>query len=450
MSLIASDQFRVIIGVGQTGISVARYLKKRGLAFAACDTREKGAAVDNFTREFPEVSFHKGGLDSALLNRASEIILSPGVAKDQPEIQNAVAGGAKLLGDIDLFAREITAPVIAITGSNGKSTVTTLVGEMALSAGRRVAVGGNIGVPVLDLLNEEVDLYVLELSSFQLETMSELKPFAATVLNMSADHLDRYEGMQGYHQAKHRIYRGCKIAVFNREDPLSRPLVARDVVTLSFGLGTPDLGQYGLLMKGGEYWLARGSEALLPVAEMKIRGRHNQANALAALALGEAVGLDIPSMLNSLREFAGLEHRCEWVRDCNGVGWFNDSKGTNVGATLAAIDGLGATLTDTQKIVLIAGGQGKQQSFTELAGSVGCYVRQLVLIGEAADQINSEVGFDSTVKVDSLEAAVEQAKNIAQPGDLVLLSPACASFDMFTSYVARGKCFQKLVKGLVC
>lgn len=451
MSLIASDQFRVIIGVGQTGLSVARYLKAKGAAFAACDTREGGSAIEQFKQEFPEIVLTLGELDANFLARASELILSPGVAKDQPAIERACQSGSKLLGDIDLFAREIKAPVVAITGSNGKSTVTSLLGEMAKAAGRKVAVGGNIGVPALDLLQlGEVDLYVLELSSFQLETMNELKPTVATVLNMSADHLDRYSGMPAYHRAKHRIFRGCEVAIFNRQDPLSRPLVPNTVRTQGYGLNVPDLGQYGLLERSGETWFARGSEALMPASKMRIRGRHNMANALAALALGEAVGLEPDAMLQAIQKFGGLEHRCQWIRECKGVHWFNDSKGTNVGATLAALEGLGGTLKGDQKIVLIAGGQGKQQSFTALKKPVNQYVRSVVLIGEDAGVIDTELAFENTLRASSLQEAMERAATEACAGDLVLLSPACASLDMFKSYVARGDQFVEILRGMSC
>lgn len=447
MSIISSDKFRIILGVGQTGTSVARFLHQRGLRFAACDTRESGAALDAFRREFPFVELRCGALDGDWLRHADELILSPGIAKDQPAILEAVEAGAHLLGDIDLFAREISAPVVGITGSNGKSTVTTLLGQMARDAGLNVEIGGNIGIPVLDLLAKPpADLYVLELSSFQLETVSELQLAAATVLNMSPDHMDRYPSMQSYHLAKHRIYRRCRQAVFNREDPLSRPLVPNSVKQISFGLNAPDLGQYGLLNNDGEFWLARGHQPLLNCAQLRIRGQHNYANALAALALGETQGLSLDSMLATLTRFEGLEHRCQWVAEHDGVSWFNDSKGTNVGATLAAIEGFGATLKDQQKIILIAGGQAKGQSFSELQQPAQRYLRALVLIGEDADQIAGDLQFDNSLRAESLSQAIELAKQQSQPGDLVLLSPACASFDMFASYEDRGRQFVARVR----
>jgi len=448
VALITSDQFRIIIGTGQTGISVARYLKRRGLAFAACDTRESGAAISEFKTEFPEVELRTGPLDADWLSAATELIISPGVAKANPAIDFALARGARLLGDIDLFAREINAPVIAITGSNGKSTVTTLVGQMAAEAGVNVAVGGNIGIPVLDLLDKDVELYVLELSSFQLETCAELRPRAATVLNLSADHMDRYANMLEYHQAKHRIYRRAQFAIFNRDDSLSRPLVAKDVTQLSFGLGAPDLGHYGVLRSDKGVVLAKGAQPLLDVAQLKIRGEHNVSNALAALALGEAVNLPLDSMLQTLSQFTGLAHRCQWVRKHQKVTWFNDSKGTNVGATLAAIKGLGATLASGEKLVLIAGGQGKDQSFSELAEPLKQHARALILLGEDAEKLSSDIDHPQTQLVGSMEEAVALAAKLASAGDLVLLSPACASFDMYSGFEARGNHFIDLVEAL--
>lgn len=448
MALITSDQFRIIIGVGQTGLSVARYLKGRGLAFAACDTRESGSALERFKQEFPDVELRTGELAGDWLSCATELIISPGVAKDQPAIDHAVSRGSRLLGDIDLFAREAQAPVVAITGSNGKSTVTTLVGQMAAEAGVNVAVGGNIGVPVLDLLSTDVELYVLELSSFQLETCAELRPRVATVLNLSADHMDRYANMLEYHQAKHRIYRRAQVAVYNRDDSLSRPLVGKDVVQLSFGLGAPDLGHFGVLRSEKGSVLAKGAQALLAVDELKIRGEHNVANALAALALGEAVHLPLDSMLQTLTQFTGLEHRCQWVCDYQGVAWFNDSKGTNVGATLAAINGLGATLKASEKLILIAGGQGKDQQFTELSKPLGDHARALILIGADAEKLAADIKHPNTLFADCMEQAVALAAKQAISGDLVLLSPACASFDMYTGFEARGHHFVDLVEAL--
>lgn len=448
MALITSDQFRIIIGVGQTGLSVARHFASRGLRFAACDTRVSGAAIDRFRQEFPNIELRTGELDAGWLSGATELVLSPGVPKALPAIKQAQTAGVHLLGDIDLFAREISAPVVAITGSNGKTTVTTLVGQMARDAGLKVAVGGNIGIPVLDLINPDVELYVLELSSFQLETCAELRPRAATVLNLSADHMDRYANMLEYHQAKHRIFRRAQVVVFNRDHSLTRPLVAKGTQQLSFGLAAPDLGHFGLLRSNQGAVLARGAQALLAADQLKIRGDHNVANALAALALGESVGLPLDSMVQTLSNFTGLAHRCQWVRNRDGVAWFNDSKGTNVGATLAAVDGLSSTLGQEGRIVLLAGGQGKGQSFSELKAPLQSKARAVILIGEDAQLIASQLDHQNTIIAQSLNEAVDIAATQASRGDLVLLSPACASFDMFSGYEDRGDQFVELVEGL--
>jgi len=376
------------------------------------------------------------------------LILSPGVAKAEPAVQQAVAAGAALSGDIDLFCQEVDTPIVAITGANAKSTVTTLVGEMAAEAGINVGVGGNLGLPVLDLLAEGPrDLYVLELSSFQLETTNDLRAAAATVLNISPDHMDRYADLQDYHQAKHRVYRGCKQAIFNRQDPLSAPLLPMGVPSISFGTDKADLKQFGVIEQDGVRHLAHGLKALLPVSAMKLRGEHNVANALASLALGHTVGLPMEAMLSALQRFAGLEHRCQWVRDFNGVAWFNDSKGTNVGATVAALEGLGPTLPEGNRIVLIAGGDGKGADFSPLSEAVNEFVRAVVLIGRDAAKIEAVLE-TPTVRADDMQTAVERCAELAQPGDIALLSPACASFDMYRSFNQRGEVFMAAVEAL--
>lgn len=448
MSLIITDKQRIIIGLGQTGLSCARYFSRKGIPFAVCDTREAPAAAEAFRAEFPGVELRLGALDSDWLAQAQELVISPGVDKRHPAIAAATAAGAALIGDIDLFCREAQAPIVAITGSNAKSTVTTLVGLMAEQAGIRVGVGGNIGTPTLDLLQQPAELYVLELSSFQLETTHELRAAAATVLNVSPDHLDRYDGMQDYTLTKQRIYRGAAVVVANRQDALTQPLLAQGVELRSFGLNEPDLKQYGLRTQDGETWLACGLEYLLPESALKIRGRHNLANALAALALADAVALPRAAALEALRSFAGLQHRCQWVAEIDGVSYFNDSKGTNVGATLAALEGLGATLEAEAQLILIAGGVGKEQSFAGLDAPLKRFSRDLILFGRDAEQIAAEVAAPRKYFVESLQAAVECARELANSGDIVLLSPACASFDMFSGYAQRGDCFVQAVEAL--
>lgn len=451
MALIQRDGLRVVVGLGKTGLSCVRFLKSRGYPVAVNDTRENPPGLAELRAEYPDVQVSLGKLDEQLLLSAREIVASPGISVKEPELVSArLNAGIPIVGDIEIFCREVSAPIVAITGSNAKSTVTTLVGLMAQNAGINVGVGGNLGLPVLDMLREQGEqaLYVLELSSFQLETTHSLKAAVAVVLNISEDHMDRYASMQEYHAAKHRIFRNCQRFVVNRDDPLTRPLIAENIPNVSFGLNAPDLNQYGVLVENNEKWLARGREKLLPVTAMKIRGDHNVANALAALALGEAVGLPMDAMLRTLREFAGLPHRCELVTEKGGVAWYNDSKGTNVGSTLAAINGLGNAIRG--KLILIAGGVGKGQDFTPLSAPLLKYAKALVLIGEDGPRIEAAVaGPLQKVRATTLRDAIEKSKALAADGDAVLLSPACASFDMFKNYEDRGQQFVATVKDVV-
>jgi len=447
VSLIASDQFRIVVGLGKSGMSLVRFLAQQGVRFAVADTRANPPELATLQRDYPEVEVRCGELDVDFLCRASELYVSPGLALATPALREAAARGVKMSGDIDLFTRHAKAPIVAITGSNAKSTVTTLVGEMAAAAGKKVAVGGNIGTPALDLLSDEVELYVLELSSFQLETTERLVAEVATCLNISEDHMDRYDGMAQYHLAKHRIFRGARQVVVNRDDALSRPLIADQVPCWTFGLGKPDFKRFGLIEEGGEKYLAFQFETLMPTAELKIRGAHNQSNALAALALGHAVGLPFEAMLDTLRNFAGLPHRCQWVRELRGVGYYDDSKATNVGAALAAIEGLGADIAG--KLVLIAGGDGKGADFSALKAPVSRFCRAVVLLGRDAEQIADALGDAAPlVRVKTLDEAVQRCAELAQSGDAVLLSPACASLDMFKNFEERGRLFAQAAEGL--
>ncbi len=447
MSLIASDQFRIVVGLGKSGMSLVRFLARRGIAFAVADTRANPPELETLRRDYPHVEVRCGELDVDFLCRASELLVSPGLALATPALQQAAARGVKLSGDIELFARNAHAPIVAISGSNAKSTVTTLVGDMAAAAGKRVAVGGNLGTPALDLLADDVELYVLELSSFQLETTDQLNAEVATVLNISEDHMDRYSGLPAYHLAKHRIFRGARQVVYNRQDALTRPLMGEGLPCWTFGLNKPDFKAFGLREENGQKYLAFEFQNLMPVSELKIRGAHNQANALAALALGHAVGLPFEPMLATLRTFAGLAHRCQWLRERNGVSYYDDSKATNVGAALAAIEGLGADIDG--KLVLVAGGDGKGADFSGLKAPVAAHCRAVVLLGRDAELIATALG-DSVplVRVNTLDEAVEHSAALAQPGDAVLLSPACASLDMFKNYEERGRLFAQAVEGL--
>ncbi|WP_343598378.1 UDP-N-acetylmuramoyl-L-alanine--D-glutamate ligase [Acinetobacter sp.] len=446
--LIQRGGLKVVAGLGISGVSAVNFLVENGYQVAVTDSRTTPPGSDQIP---PNVQTSFGKLDLDLLLQAEEIILSPGLAPQLPEIQQAIEKGIPVIGDVQLLRRATEVPIVAITGSNAKSTVTTLVGLMAKDAGKKVAVGGNLGRPALDLLKDEPELLVLELSSFQLETTSHLNAAVAVVLNMSEDHLDRHGDMMGYHQAKHRIFQGVKKVVYNRDDSLTRPFVPDATPMQSFGLNAPDMNQYGILKDlDGTIWLARGRERLLKSSDMYIQGTHNVANALASLALGEAVGLPLESMLATLKTFKGLEHRCEYVATIDDVRYYNDSKGTNIGATLAAIDGLGAAIEAQQgKVAVILGGQGKGQDFTALRTSLQHYVKLTVLIGEDAPVIEQAIaGTTILLHADTLQQAVELCKQQTQAHDVVLLSPACASFDMFKGYSDRGHQFVACVQTL--
>ncbi|MCJ8340498.1 MAG: UDP-N-acetylmuramoyl-L-alanine--D-glutamate ligase [Pseudomonadales bacterium] len=454
MSLIATDQLKIVIGLGVTGISCAQLLAEKGENFIVVDTREKPPKLEQFRHDYPQVKVLLGPLDAQLLSTASELILSPGIAKDDPAIVYALNRGAILVGDIDLFCRQVSAPILAISGSNAKSTVTTLVGEMAKCCHLDVGVGGNIGTPVLDFLQQpEKDVYVLELSSFQLETANDLRAKVATVLNITPDHLDRYDNdFQKYYQAKHRIFKGCENVVENLDDVLTHPLVAKKVQIYAYHLGVSDFKVFGLLnvQVDGEVqeYLALAKKPLLATNKIKLPGRHNIINALAALSIGHAAGFEMQGMLKAIENFQGLEHRCQWVANKQGVDYFNDSKGTNVGATVAALEGLGATLATDKKIVLIAGGDGKGADFDDLAEPVALFVKAVILIGADAKKIAASVAGAQIHYATDMQDAVRQAAALASAEEIVLLSPACASFDMFTNYEQRGHVFSDLARKL--
>ena len=450
---------QVVVGLGQSGLSVANYLTKQGYHVAVTDSQPTPALAAQLPAAVDIRQF--GAIDAELLQQAARIIISPGISLDTDAVAAARRANIPVVSDIQLFCEACTVPIVAITGSNAKSTVTTLVGQMAADAGVNVGVGGNIGVPALNLLaNSDMQLAVLELSSFQLETVTNLGAQVATVLNMSPDHLDRHGDMLGYHQAKHRIFQGAKSVVINREDALTRPLVADNLPRLSTGIHAPDKGHYGLITDPeGQIYLARGTERLLSADKLQIKGRHNLLNAQAALALGELAGLPLDSMLNTLQQFTGLEHRCQYVATAAGLDYFNDSKGTNIGSTMAAIEGLGAVYAPKDgKLLLILGGQGKGQQFGELTPFINKYVSQVLFIGEDAKQIeqhlratklSDEVALHQCQTLESAFATIQQVtiSSLSQV-QAVLLSPACASFDQFSGYAARGEHFSQLVSQL--
>ncbi|MBY6220552.1 UDP-N-acetylmuramoyl-L-alanine--D-glutamate ligase [Marinobacter nauticus] len=446
MSVIVSDRRTLIVGLGKTGLSCVRYLSGQGREIAVADSRLQPPGLDELKAGWPDVPVYLGEFDEELFAGFNELVVSPGISIAEPAIAGAAARGARIRGDIDLFTDAADAPIIAITGSNGKTTVTTLVGEMARAAGRNVQVGGNIGTPALDLLDQGADLYVLELSSFQLETTEELGALAATVLNVSDDHMDRYPDKMAYFQAKQRIYRGCKNAIVNLDDALSTPMARDTLRFLCFGFNRVNPETFSTRDDDQGTWITWGLDNLLLASELQLMGRHNISNVMAALALGHAAGLAMEPMLEVARSFRGLPHRCEFVRNLNGVDYINDSKGTNVGATVAAIESL---VPDSGKVILVAGGDGKGADFQPLAEPVAACCRALVLIGRDAGKISEAVGASvPQYRATSLQEAVSLARQAAEPGDRVLLSPACASFDMFRDYNDRGEQFRALVEGL--
>lgn len=433
---------KLILGLGKTGLSCAEHLARQNVPFFVMDTRSNPPELATLQKNFPHIPVHLGEFDLSLVRQAQEIIASPGL--EIPSLITAL--NIPIIGDIELFARAAKAPIIAITGTNAKGTVTTLVGDMIQAAGLKVSVGGNIGIPALDLLLEPApDFYVLEISSFQLETTSSLRALAATILNISPDHLDRHKTMQAYIAAKQKIYSICENIVCNRDDKNTYPV--SDSINLSFGFSEPKQNEFGLRKINDQYWLAHGEENLLSVDDLFIKGKHNWINALAALALGAAINMPIPAMLSALKNFKGLKHRCEWVLEKDGVTWYDDSKGTNIGATIAAIEGLGSATKG--KLILIAGGLSKGADFIQLRVPVAKHVRAIILMGKDAPLIKQAL--DGVVPMQhaiDMEAAVKLASQCAHDGDAVLLSPACASWDMFRDYEQRGDIFKTLVKKL--
>lgn len=447
MKAIITDKKVVVVGLGKTGLSCVRYLHAQGKHIVVMDTRDAPPGLDELLKLYPNVHYILGRLDEEILCSVDEIILSPGLALSTPEIKAAIGKQVHVRGDIDLFAQAAKAPIIAITGSNGKSTVTSLLGDMIKAAGLNAGVGGNLGVPALELLDDNKELYVLELSSFQLETTHQLNAESVVLLNLSEDHMDRYSSKMAYLQAKQRIFKGAKNIIINDDDALSSPLVNTSMKLSHFGLQSSDLEKFSTVEVKGERFLAKGFKPLIAIRELKLRGAHNISNALAALALGDSVGLSLAAMLETLKSFKGLAHRCQLVRSVNGVEYVNDSKGTNPGSVVTALNSLGKEISG--KVILIAGGDAKGADISSLSAPVEKYVKALVLIGVDAQKFEKQLDtLVSIYKESSMKEAVKKAQSLTEPGDLVLLSPACASFDMFKNYEHRGEEFMREVMSL--
>jgi UDP-N-acetylmuramoylalanine--D-glutamate ligase len=459
MNVELSGKKVLVLGLGDSGLSMARWLHRKGAQVRVADSRKQPPHAAQLAKELPQVPLERGPFRDSSFSGIDMIAISPGVALRESRVSEALNAGVFVAGDVELFAQALKsfaeAKVIAVTGSNGKSTVTSMAGAMCRAAGLNTVVAGNIGLPVLDALTQvetqmrqgkqAPDVFVLELSSFQLETTYSLDAGAATVLNLCQDHLDRYDSMAEYAAAKARIFSGHGVQVVNREDDFSRRLADPARTVLSFGLGTPGSNrEWGMVVSGGEPWLAQGEMKLMPLKELPLAGLHNAANALAALALCRAIGMEYAPLLSALKKFAGMPHRVQKVAEIRGVAFYDDSKGTNVGATVAALTGM------PQKVVLIAGGEGKGQDFFPLKSAIAAHARALVLIGRDADNIAKAVAGCGVplLRAATMEDAVILSFSKAQRGDAVLLSPACASFDMFRNYEHRAEVFVRAVQGL--
>ncbi|WDE11243.1 UDP-N-acetylmuramoyl-L-alanine--D-glutamate ligase [Thalassomonas haliotis] len=442
-----ADKRILILGLGQTGLSCARFLASQGLEFAVNDSRENVIDEAVFQRDHPNCELVLGKWESALIASAQVILASPGIDMAEPVIADAVADGCQVWGDVELFCRLSDIPVLAVTGSNGKSTVVSLLAHLAQSLGINAELGGNVGVPILDLIEKSPELLILELSSFQLETISSMKALAASVLNLSDDHLDRHRTMENYRDIKQKIYQQAGVAVVNRDDSATWiDEKAFNGKVISFGSDAPRDGHFGLANINNELSLMYGQQALVSVWQLPLSGVHNALNCLAVLALGLSAGWPLDKMLSHLSSFTGLEHRCQGLKTHDGILWINDSKATNVGATIAAISGLAQTKNAGQQLILIAGGDGKGADFSPLKDLLTQEVALLITLGKDGAQLAALAA--NSQKVESLEQAVALAGKNAKAGDIVLLSPACSSLDMFKNFAVRGQVFADAVQAI--
>ncbi len=429
------DQRYLVVGLGMTGYSVACYLLQQGYACVIQDDRELPPYLTELMEKFPSAVVIRENLSAIMLSDIDCLVVSPGLSIRSPLMQKIAKSGKRIIGDIELFAEAVDKPVLAITGSNGKSTVTSLLGAMIEADGKKAGVGGNIGVPALDLLSENIDFYVLELSSFQLETTSSLRPLVCTVLNVSEDHMDRYDDLADYQQSKKSIYAKASFCVSNMDDDLTK--------------NTQNDIQFSILNSSAAFSVTESAKTMLAVngegwietSELKLKGRHNWANCLAAMAMAQQIKISKPAIIKALKSFGGLSHRSEWIAEINGVSWINDSKGTNPGATKAAIEGF------DEPVILLAGGQSKGADASVLCESLKQHVKTVLLFGQDADLMEQSWQHCVTIqRVENMQQAVKSASEIALPGDIVLLSPACASFDMYSGFAARGEHFRSLVR----
>jgi UDP-N-acetylmuramoylalanine--D-glutamate ligase len=449
MATELDDCLTVIVGLGDTGLSCVKYFASKGEKVKVVDSRDEPPGLAALIEAYPDVEYELGDFNVETFITAKQLVVSPGLSIRSVEIEAAKEAGVVITGDIDIFSKQVTAPIIAVTGSNGKSTVVAILAEILRKAGKNFGLGGNLDgdnfKPALDLIAEdEKDLYLLELSSFQLETTQSLGAEVATILNLSADHMDRYEGIDDYHRAKQRIFTNCKQVVINRDDKESYPLEESDAAVWGFGIGRAGINGLGLLEEDGDLYLAYQLEKIVSVNELKVFGQHNISNVLAAVALAMAIDIDMNAIKAAITEFSGLPHRCQWVANIGGVDFYNDSKGTNVGATVAAVEGLGEHISGN--IVLIAGGISKGADFSALVPAMNKWGKVVILIGQDAVEMGSY--FDAETQsyfASDMQDAVQVALQHATAGDAVLLSPACASFDMFENFQHRGFAFMKSV-----
>ncbi len=429
---------KLVLGIGITGFSIARFLTKQKIVFKVADSRQQPAMITDFLVEFPNVEIDLGTWNQSLLEGVDEIFISPGIAQNSPIVRWAQDQAIEITSDIELFSRFVRSPVIGITGTNGKSTVTQLLGEMALASGKNAAIGGNIGKPALDCLDDDIELYILELSSYQLDYTKHLTLFAGVVLNISPDHLDRYDGFEDYTASKLSLYQYCQHLVIN----LDEPLIPKKASAIHFGMDMPKSDQdFGTVTCHGSCYFLKGDDVLMGVDEMQLIGEHNVANILAALTLGDQIGLEMSAMTQCIKTFKGLEHRLEWVAHQQGIDFYNDSKSTNALSTVTALKAL---ITKHENIVLIAGGIAKDEDYSDLFKLIDQDIAGVVLIGQSAADFEHGINRAQVIHADSMLEAVNLAKDMINNG-IVLLSPGCASFDMFNNFEHRGQVFKQTV-----